>query len=94
MPAPILVQHSLLFTSAEDRFSIMQGLRAAQDPLILIRLPAYGGEPQKVDLIDWIKAEFEVVERYRGYLLLKRAPATPAASPGLSHPQAQPAKTR
>jgi len=96
MPAPIIVQHSLLFTSAADRLSIMQGLKAAQDPLVLIRLPTYGGEPQKIDLIDWIMSEFEIVEKYRGYLLMKPRPAiVPAVvpSPDRAHPQAQPAET-
>ncbi len=101
MPAPIIVQHSLLFTSAADRLSIMRGLRAARTPLVLIRLPAYGAEPQKVDLIDWIMSEFEIVEKYRGYLLMKPRPVTvaPTIAPAIAptsdstHPQVPPAET-
>jgi hypothetical protein len=74
MPAPVLVQHSLLFTTEEDRRSIIEGLKSAVDPLVIIRLPAYGGELLKIDVIDWIMSEFEVHEKYRGYLLMKRKP--------------------
>jgi hypothetical protein len=75
MPAPVIVQHSLLFATEEDRRSIIEGLASAEDPLVIIRLPVYGGELLKNDVIDWIMSEFEVQEKYRGYLLMKRKSA-------------------
>ena len=88
MPAPVLVQHSLLFATEKSRRSIIEGLESAADPLVIIRMPAYGGELLKIDLIDWILSEFEVDQEYRGYLLMKRKPASSL------HRPVRPAETR
>ncbi len=72
MPAPVVVQHDLRLSSEKDRRAVIQGLAAARHPLVLLRLPAYGIEPPKIDVTDWIKSEFEVYRRYHGYALMKR----------------------
>ncbi|MGI9285517.1 MAG: hypothetical protein ACR2P1_09015 [Pseudomonadales bacterium] len=72
MPAPVVVQHNLRLSSEKDRRAVIRGLAAAKNPLVLMRQPAYGIKPPKIDLTDWIKSEFDVYRRYNGYLLMRR----------------------
>lgn len=72
MPAPVVVQHDLRLSSEQDRRAVMQGLVAANNPLVLLRQSAYGITPPKIDLTDWIKSEFEVYRRYQGYAFMRR----------------------
>ncbi|MGI9285181.1 MAG: hypothetical protein ACR2P1_07305, partial [Pseudomonadales bacterium] len=72
MPAPVVVQHDLRLSSEKDRRAVMRGLAAAKNPLVLLRQPAYGIKPPKIELTDWIISEFEVFRRYNGYLLMRR----------------------
>ncbi|MCY4427108.1 MAG: hypothetical protein OXC05_08770 [Halieaceae bacterium] len=72
MAAPVMVQHDLRFTSSRRREQIAGGLAAASNPLVLLRMPQYGLQPQNIELTDWINTEFVEYRKIGGYRLMKK----------------------
>ena len=76
MAAPVVVQHDLRFTSKRRQEEIAEGLAAAGNPLVLLRMQQYGLQPQSIELTDWIDREFVEYRKIGGYQLMKK-PSTP-----------------
>ena len=72
MAAPVVVQHVLSRVSRRQREEIAEGLAAAGNPLVLLRMAQYGLPPQKIDLTDWINSEFVEYRKIGGYRLMKK----------------------
>ena len=54
MAAPVVVQIDLRLVSRRRHEEIIQGLSAAERPLVLLNLARYGGQPAKTGLRDWV----------------------------------------
>lgn len=76
MAAPVVVQHALSRVPRRQREEIAEGLAAARNPLVLLRMSQYDLPPQKIELTDWINREFVEYRIIGGYQLMKK-PSTP-----------------
>ena len=72
MAAPVVVQHDLSRLPRRQREEIAEGLAAAGNPLVLLRMAQYDLPPQKIELTDWINREFVEYRKIGGYRLMKK----------------------
>ena len=73
MAAPVIAQMNLNFLRREDRLTLIDGLKLAKRPLVLLKNPSYGSQKvNDVELVRWVKNNLKLSREYRGFSVMVR----------------------